>query len=103
MDYITIMEEVIDEQRLDWLGNVARQTDEKLPKRFLITWIMNLRNNCGHKHTPLYETTAHQQSTECWCTTEWMQTYPRSAHQRWIPLAKEIGQWKSLIYKHQND
>jgi hypothetical protein len=28
MDYITTMEEVIDERRLDWLGNVARQTDK---------------------------------------------------------------------------
>jgi hypothetical protein len=29
MDYIATMEEVIDERRLDWLDNVARQTDKK--------------------------------------------------------------------------
>jgi hypothetical protein len=51
MDYIATMEEVIDEQRLDWLGNMARQSDDKLLKRFLTTWIMNPRKNGGQKHT----------------------------------------------------
>jgi hypothetical protein len=41
------MEEVIDKQRLDWLGNIARQLDN-LPKRFLTAWIMNPRNKGGH-------------------------------------------------------
>jgi hypothetical protein len=50
MDYIATMEEVIDERRLDWLGNIARQSDEKLPKTFL-AWIMNPINRGGQKHT----------------------------------------------------
>jgi hypothetical protein len=28
MDYIAMMEEVIDERRLDWLRNIERQTDK---------------------------------------------------------------------------
>jgi hypothetical protein len=33
LDYIEMMEEFIDERRLDWLvGNIARQSYEKLPK-----------------------------------------------------------------------
>jgi hypothetical protein len=41
MDYIATIEEIIDVRRLDWLGNVARQTDEKLPKCLLTAWIKN--------------------------------------------------------------
>ncbi len=50
LDYIATMEEVINEWRLDWLGNIARQSDEKLPKKFLTTWIMNPRKNGGQNH-----------------------------------------------------
>ena len=47
MDYIVTMEEVLDEQRLDWLGSFARQSDKKLPKKFLTAWIMNPRKTRG--------------------------------------------------------
>jgi hypothetical protein len=99
MDYIATMEEVI----LDWLGNIARQTDEKFPEQFLTTWIMNPRNKSGQKHTLCdYSMT----------TINWMLTYngvdtkpsKECPSKAWIPLAKEMGQWKSLlVYKHQND
>ena len=102
MDYIATMEEVIDKRRLDWLGNIARQSDDKLPKRFLTAWIMNPRKNGGQKHTLRdYNATAINQmlvyngvdpdpSREC----------PSKA---WIPLAKNVHQWKSLVYKRRYD
>jgi hypothetical protein len=36
MDYIAMMEEVIDKERLDWLGNIARQTNENSQIDFLL-------------------------------------------------------------------
>jgi hypothetical protein len=51
LDYIATMEEIIDERRLYWLGNAARQSDEKLPKKFLTAWIMNPRKSGGQNQT----------------------------------------------------
>jgi hypothetical protein len=43
------VQETLEERRLDWLGNVARQTDTNIPKRLLTAWISKPRNNCGQK------------------------------------------------------
>jgi hypothetical protein len=95
MDYIARMEEVIDERRLYWLGNIARQTDKKLPKRFLTAWIMNPRNNGGQKHTLRdYSTAAiNQMLVDNGVDVSPSRECPSKA---WIPLAKELGQWKQL-------
>ena len=63
LEYIAMMEEVINERRLDWLGNIARQSDDKLPEKVLTAWITNPRKNGGQKHT-LRDTT-QRQSTKC--------------------------------------
>ena len=48
---IAMLQETIEERRLDWLGNVARQLDTNLPKRLLTAWTSNPRKNCGQKLT----------------------------------------------------
>jgi hypothetical protein len=102
LDYIATMEEVIDERRLDWLGIIARQADDKLPKKFLTAWVMNPRKNGGQKHTLrdynaaainrmlTYNGVSDNPSREC-------------PSKSWLPMAKELCQWKSLVYKRQND
>jgi hypothetical protein len=102
MDYIATMEEVIDERRLDWLGNMARQSDNKLPKRFLTAWIMNPRKSGGQKHIIrdynarainqmlVYNGIDSNPSKEC----------PFKA---WIRIAKNVDQWKSMVYKRRHD
>ena len=96
------MEEIIDERRLDWLGNVARQSDDKLPKRFLTAWIMNPRKNGGQKHTLRnYNASAINQML----TYNGVNTNPSNEcpSKLWLPMAKELNKWKSLVYKRRFD
>jgi hypothetical protein len=51
LDGIATIQETIEERRLDWLGNVARQPDNNLPRRLLTARTAHPRNNCGQKHT----------------------------------------------------
>jgi hypothetical protein len=44
------MQETNDERRLNWLGNVARQPDSKLCKKFLTAWIQHKKTNGVQKH-----------------------------------------------------
>jgi hypothetical protein len=102
LDNIATIQETIEERRLDWLGNVARQPDTNLPKRLLTAWIANPRNSCGQKLTLrdsnaaainrmlVYNEILTSPSNECPSKT-------------WIPLAKERNSWSTLIYKRRND
>jgi hypothetical protein len=59
LNFIANMQEIIDKRRLDWLGNVERQPDSKLCKKFLLTaWVQNKRakrgqNNMLHKYNAM--------------------------------------------------
>ena len=102
LDYIATMEEIIDERRLDWLGTVARQSDEKLPKKLLTAWIVNPRKNGGQKQTLrdynasainrmlVYNGVATNPSTECPSKT-------------WIPLAQNLTKWKQLVFRRREN
>jgi hypothetical protein len=50
-DNIDMLQEPIEERRLDWLGNMARQLDKNLPKCLLTAWTDKPRKNCGQKLT----------------------------------------------------
>jgi hypothetical protein len=50
-NFILNMQETIDERRLDWIGNVARQHDSKLCKQILTAWIQHKRTNVEQKNT----------------------------------------------------
>jgi exonuclease III len=102
LDNIATLQETIEERRLDWLGNVARQPDTNLPKRLLTAWTSNPRRNCGQKLTLrdsnaaainrllTYNEIEKSPSNEC----------PSNS---WVPLAKEMTTWRSMVYKRRND
>jgi hypothetical protein len=48
---LAMLQEIIEERRLDWLGNVARQLDTNLPKCLLTVWTDKPRSNCSQKLT----------------------------------------------------
>jgi exonuclease III len=101
LDNIATIQETIEERRLDWLGNVARQPDTNLPKRLLTAWTSRPRNNCGQKLTlrdsnaaainrMLIYNDIPAPSKECPSKT-------------WVPLTKEPSLWSTMIYKRRND
>jgi hypothetical protein len=97
-----MLQETIEERRLDWLGNVARQPDTNLPKRLLTAWTDKPRKNCGQKLTLrdsnaaainrmlVYNKIIESPSNEC----------PSNS---WVPLAKENSTWQAMVYKRRND
>jgi hypothetical protein len=97
VDYIATMEEVINERRLDWLRNIARQSNEKLLKKFITGWIMNPpRKQKGQKQKLRdYNPTAINQML----VYSGVDTNPskKCPSKSWIPMGKELGQWKVEI------
>ncbi len=98
MDYIVTMEETIDKRRLDWLAIIARQSDEKLPKKLCITWIMNPRKAGGQKQMlHNFKSSAIKQMLVY--NRVGTNPFKECSSKTWIPLAKDIGKWKLLIFK----
>jgi hypothetical protein len=101
LDGIAMIQETIEERRLDWLGTMARQPDYNLPKRLLTAW-MKPRNNCGQKLTLRDSNvmTVNQMLEYNAIDKAPSNEYPSNS---WIPLAKECDLWRMLVYKCQND
>jgi hypothetical protein len=102
LDGIALVQETLEERRLDWLGNVARHDDTNLPKKLLTAWISKPRNNHGQKislrdsnaaainRMLIYNKLDESPSNEC-------------PSKKLLPLAKDPSLWKQLIFKRRDD
>jgi hypothetical protein len=102
LDGIALVQETLEERRLDWLGNIARHDDTNLPKTLLTAWISKPRINHGQKislrdsnaaainRMLIYNKLDESPSNEC-------------PSKKWLPLAKDPSLWKQLIFKRRDD
>ena len=79
---IPSIQETIDDLRMRWIGHVARMPVERLPRRFLTSWVRH----------PWWQ--GGQQMLTAWCfkdTIQWAGPDP----EEWIEFAQDRSAWRS--------
>ena len=102
LDGIAMIQDTIEERRLDWLGNVARQPDTNLPERLLTAWSANPRRPCGQKLTLSDSNAAAinrmlEYNQEKEDDSELAALSNECPSHSWVPLAKETDLWRTMI------
>jgi hypothetical protein len=79
---IPSIQETIDDLRMRWIGHVARMPVERLPRRFLTSWVRHPRRQGG------------QQMSTAWCFKD---TIRRAGldPEEWIEFAQDRSAWRS--------